>query len=357
MLSHNEKAVLFSRYVDVVGHMRTLFGNRGVYITGDIPCAERFRQIEKYRRSSTGKILTMTYGVGGESYNVPEAKSAFFVDFPWTYQEFMHAMDRIHRIGQNQPINVYRIIAKGTVDEHVLEVLKVSQRLHELMILGEEIMPITDEELLVEWIAREYEIPVPELRESHRFFKDLKDDPVVASAIADIKNPDNNRGQMPPIALPTSAPIHRTVRQRISLKPYQFATLRAMQNEGQEKYRILSGPEIRVLIDARKGLTADQLTQKYNQQWIDYFESAMVKLGAKNFDAIENLHELPAFFLPNNIGEWVEEEDDPVWRVILRRIKENQKLKAVPSAAPVSLDAAEEENRTKESLLTFLQSM
>ena len=66
------------------------------------------------------------------------ADYVFIVDPWWNPAVEMQAMDRAHRIGQDKPVFVYKMIAKGSIEEKILELQKSKKKLVEDVISVEE---------------------------------------------------------------------------------------------------------------------------------------------------------------------------------------------------------------------------
>ena len=58
---------------------------------------------------------------GGVGLNLTEADYCFLLDPWWNPATESQAVDRIHRIGQSRTVMVYRLIAKDTIEEKVME--------------------------------------------------------------------------------------------------------------------------------------------------------------------------------------------------------------------------------------------
>ncbi|NLE65560.1 MAG: sigma-70 family RNA polymerase sigma factor, partial [Elusimicrobia bacterium] len=143
IVRNGEKAVIFSRYVGVLSQLqKILLSVRGLgtveVLHGKQQGRRRQEGLARFRQATGPAVLLSSYGVGGESVNLQEANHMIAVDMPWTYQEFLHAMDRVHRIGQQRPVTICRLIAKGTIDEHIVHVQEEGEHLHGLVIRGDE---------------------------------------------------------------------------------------------------------------------------------------------------------------------------------------------------------------------------
>ena len=71
--------------------------------------------------SSSLFIFLLSTRAGGLGINLASADTVILYDSDWNPQMDLQAMDRAHRIGQKNIVNVYRFITKGTVEEHLNE--------------------------------------------------------------------------------------------------------------------------------------------------------------------------------------------------------------------------------------------
>ena len=73
--------------------------------------------------SSGPTVLIGTGHAWGESVNLQDTDLALFVMLPWTPRNILQWEGRFSRLGQKRPVMVSYIIAEGTVDEHVADIL------------------------------------------------------------------------------------------------------------------------------------------------------------------------------------------------------------------------------------------
>lgn len=90
---------------------------------GGVSSDERDTIRHKYMDSSGPCVLIGTGHAWGESVNLQDTDLALFVMLPWTPRNILQWEGRFSRLGQKRPVLVSYIIAEGTVDEHVADVL------------------------------------------------------------------------------------------------------------------------------------------------------------------------------------------------------------------------------------------
>jgi TATA-binding protein-associated factor len=66
------------------------------------------------------EVMLLTTHVGGLGLTLTGADTIVFLDHDWNPMRDLQAMDRAHRIGQTRTVNVYRLIAQGTLEERIM---------------------------------------------------------------------------------------------------------------------------------------------------------------------------------------------------------------------------------------------
>ncbi len=76
--------------------------------------------MDDLRRNGDGDFFLISLKAGGTGLNLTGADYVIILDPWWNPAVENQAADRAHRIGQTRPVTIYRLIAKGTVEEKVL---------------------------------------------------------------------------------------------------------------------------------------------------------------------------------------------------------------------------------------------
>ena len=90
---------------------------------GGTPSEARDEIRKNYMQHSGATVLVGTGHAWGESVNLQDTDLALFVMLPWTPRAVTQWEGRFARLGQKRPVLISYIIAEGTVDEHVADVL------------------------------------------------------------------------------------------------------------------------------------------------------------------------------------------------------------------------------------------
>lgn len=81
----------------------------------------RQQSIARFRRSPQARIMIMSYGVGSYGLNLSEATTSICVDPWWTPVVLLQAEARIHRTGQRQPVDCYRLEMENSIETRMVE--------------------------------------------------------------------------------------------------------------------------------------------------------------------------------------------------------------------------------------------
>lgn len=96
-------------------------GSSTYQLTSHVPLHARPQIIDSFINGNT-QDLFLTYKLGGVGLNLQNCKKIFLMDRWWTDSLIQQAVTRCHRLGQKDPVTVYTIITKNTVEIHVDEV-------------------------------------------------------------------------------------------------------------------------------------------------------------------------------------------------------------------------------------------
>lgn len=120
----NEKVVIFSSFKETVKVLAERLQHLGVVVgTGDQDDTEVDVAKQKFMTDPNTKVFIGTWQRMGTGQTLTAASYMVFIDTPWTEGDFTQACDRIHRIGAKNPVFIYNLITRGTIDERVQELI------------------------------------------------------------------------------------------------------------------------------------------------------------------------------------------------------------------------------------------
>jgi len=123
--SNGHKAILFSqwtRMLDLTEPALEKLNLGWVKLTGDVPTKKRGALIERFFEDPTCKVFLST-DAGGVGLNLQAASMVVNLDLPWNPAVLSQRIARAHRHGQLHTVNVINLIAKGTIEERMLDTL------------------------------------------------------------------------------------------------------------------------------------------------------------------------------------------------------------------------------------------
>ena len=87
--------------------------------------------INEFQNSSENQIFLISIKAGGVGLNLTSADYVFILDPWWNPAVEMQAINRVHRIGQDKPVFVYKLITENTLEEKILDMQVKKQLLAE----------------------------------------------------------------------------------------------------------------------------------------------------------------------------------------------------------------------------------
>ncbi len=120
------KVVFFAKHVDVMDQAEQTFADRGIKyasIRGDQTTRMRNKNIAAFTDDPEVQIVVCSLMAAGVGLNLQVASNLVLAELSWTAAEQTQAIDRIHRIGQDEPVTAWRIIAAQTIDAKIAELI------------------------------------------------------------------------------------------------------------------------------------------------------------------------------------------------------------------------------------------
>ncbi len=122
ILAEQHKVLIFSQFVKMLTVVRTYLDEQGIayeYLDGHT--VHREQCVERFQTDASVRVFLISLKAGGTGLNLTAADYVILYDPWWNPAVEMQATDRAHRIGQERKVFVYRMIAKDTVEEKMLE--------------------------------------------------------------------------------------------------------------------------------------------------------------------------------------------------------------------------------------------
>lgn len=130
-----KKVLLFSQFTGMLDILREALDLHGIgHVTIEGKTKDRQSQVKKFASDPKIAVFLLSLRAGGTGLTLTEADTVILFDPWWNPMVEAQAMDRAHRIGQTQTVNVYKLVTKGTVEEKVMELQERKKKLFDALV-------------------------------------------------------------------------------------------------------------------------------------------------------------------------------------------------------------------------------
>ncbi len=151
LLESRHKALVFSQFVTHLQLIRGYLDQKGIdyrYLDGSTVPKERKQQVDDFQ-AGRGDLFLISLKAGGLGLNLTAADYVIHMDPWWNPAVEDQASDRAHRIGQQHPVTVYRLVTQGTIEEKIVQLHQDKRDLATSLLDGSDLSgKISAEELL-----------------------------------------------------------------------------------------------------------------------------------------------------------------------------------------------------------------
>lgn len=144
--NRNEKMIIFTQYLETLYFLKDEIGKyydpKKIAIVKGGPLEDKIASCESFWEEDGAQFLIST-SAGGEGINLQVCRILFNYDLPWNPMAVEQRIGRIHRYGQTETVQVYNLVAEGTIEEKVYAILE--QKLLEIAMTIGKIDPIRGE--------------------------------------------------------------------------------------------------------------------------------------------------------------------------------------------------------------------
>ncbi|MEQ6896751.1 DEAD/DEAH box helicase [Microbacterium sp. KR10-403] len=138
------KVVFFAKHIDVMDAAEAHFaasGVRYVSVRGEQSTPARQEAIDAFNNDPDVGFAVCSLTAAGVGLNMQAASNVVLAELSWTAAEQTQAIDRVHRIGQDEPVTAWRIIAAHTIDTKIAELIDSKQGLAARALDGQVVEP------------------------------------------------------------------------------------------------------------------------------------------------------------------------------------------------------------------------
>ena len=216
-------ALVFSQFTSLLSLVEEGLAERGfrtATLTGETPAGKRGELVDAFQNGEQDVFL-LSIKAGGVGLNLTRASFVFVLDPWWNPAVEDQATDRAHRIGQNKPVTVYKLVALDTVEEVIYQMHETKRELLDAVMAGSGSARALSLRELEAMVAGDYstlEIQAPEARQEAERIEFSPDDASLDEEVLEEKQATKHDGKR--VSTPTSA-------SKISLAGWTKASLDA----------------------------------------------------------------------------------------------------------------------------------
>lgn len=128
-LATDNKLIVFTWHKSIADRLANHYG--AVKLTGDTSTDERAHNVDTFQNDPNCRLFVSTMKAGGVGITLTAASDVLFIEQGWTPADMDQAADRAHRIGQRDSVTAWTLIAEGTIDEDIKELINYKRGLVE----------------------------------------------------------------------------------------------------------------------------------------------------------------------------------------------------------------------------------
>jgi SNF2 family DNA or RNA helicase len=139
VVSEKHKVLVFSQFTSLLALVKKELDKANItYEYLDGKTSNRKEKVDRFQKDPDCPVFLISLKAGGHGLNLTAADYVYILDPWWNPAVEAQAVDRAHRLGQDKPVFVYRLIATGTVEEKILELQGQKRDLADAIISADE---------------------------------------------------------------------------------------------------------------------------------------------------------------------------------------------------------------------------
>jgi SNF2 family DNA or RNA helicase len=138
-IAEGHKALVFSQWTSLLDRVEPHLRSAGMdFVRLDGSTRDRAGVVGRFQDPAGPPLMLISLRAGGTGLNLTAADHVFLIDPWWNPAVEDQAADRAHRIGQERPVMIYRLVASETVEERILDLQVRKRALAEVAVGGAE---------------------------------------------------------------------------------------------------------------------------------------------------------------------------------------------------------------------------
>lgn len=152
-LENEQKLVVFAEHKQVISFLADQFSDRAVVVDGSTPSSKRQALCEAFQTNPDIHLFVGNIKAAGTGITLTAAKDTLTIEFAWTSTAHDQCEDRVHRIGQENAVSAYYLLAQGTIEEDLIALLDKKRQLISQVMDG--VDPVNED--LLDQLLKRYE--------------------------------------------------------------------------------------------------------------------------------------------------------------------------------------------------------
>lgn len=137
-LDSGEKLVVFAHHRFVIDRLMDEFRSVAVKVDGSTTGRNRQAAVDAFQNTDRAQLFVGQIQAAGVGLTLTASSNVAFVELPWTPGEIVQAEDRTHRIGQKEAVNIYYLLAAGTIEEMMAQIIDRKRKVLDMVLDGQQ---------------------------------------------------------------------------------------------------------------------------------------------------------------------------------------------------------------------------
>lgn len=146
------KLVVFATHKFVIDALMSRFSEVAVKVDGSVTGENRQKAVEAFQNNPHFRLFVGNIKAAGVGLTLTASSTVAFLELPWTPGDLTQAEDRVHRIGQKDSVSIHYLLAEGTIEEDIANLIDRKRKVLDSVLDGQK----TDEQSLLQQLMEQY---------------------------------------------------------------------------------------------------------------------------------------------------------------------------------------------------------